>query len=146
MIKLVNIATGLALGIALTGAAFIFAKENRAMPKAARKAVAGNVLTLTTKNFDAASGQDKPVLIDFWATWCGPCRTQGPIVEETSALVGNRALVGKVNVDEERELAARYGVRSIPTLVILKGGQEVKRYVGVTDANVLRDALLQAAQ
>jgi thioredoxin 1 len=149
MSKLANIVTVLALGVALTGAAFVFARENRVLPKGApvrSRGATDTVPALTAETFKAAAAQSKPVLVDFWATWCGPCRIQGPNVEKTAALVGDRALVGKVDVDQQRELAAQFQVRSIPTLVILKGGKEVKRFVGVTEPEVLRDALLAAAK
>ena len=96
-----------------------------------------NVLHLTASEFPALKAQDKPVLMDFWAPWCGPCRTQGPIVEEVASLVGERAVVAKVNVDDEKALASQYGVRAIPTLIVMKKGKEVRRFVGVTSAATL---------
>ena len=72
---------------------------------------------------------EKPVLLDFWAPWCGPCRMVSPIVDEIAAERGD-IKVGKVNVDEERELAAQFGVMSIPTLVVMKGGKVVNQMVG----------------
>ena len=71
------------------------------------------------------------VLIDFWAPWCAPCRAQGPIVDKVAESMSGQATVMKCNVDETPELAQRFGVRSIPTLVILKDGKEVERFVGV---------------
>jgi len=100
-----------------------------------------NVIHLTTGAFDKVKGQSKPVLIDFWAPWCGPCRTQGPILDELSGRIGDRAIVAKVNVDEEPALAAPFGVQAIPTLVILKGGQVVQRFTGVQSADTLARAL-----
>ena len=85
--------------------------------------------------------QDKPVIIDFWAPWCGPCRTQGPILDQVSIQLGDRAIVAKVNVDEQRELAAQYGVRSIPTLLVLRGGKVLKQFVGVQQAEILVGAI-----
>ena len=83
--------------------------------------------TLTTKNFDQiALGSAEPILVDFWASWCGPCRMLSPIVEELS----KTHKVGKVNVDEEMELAQRYGISSIPSLLVFKGGQLVNRSLG----------------
>ena len=100
------------------------------------------VLQLTAASFPGVTSQAaKPVLIDFWASWCGPCRTQGPIVEQVAETMGDRAVVAKVNVDEERGLAAQFGVQSIPTLVILKDGKEVQRFVGVQNAEILINAL-----
>ena len=102
---------------------------------------ASNVIHLTSGAFEKVKNQDKPVLIDFWAPWCGPCRTQGPILDQVSIQIGDRAIVSKVNVDEEPTLAAPFGVQAIPTLVILKGGQVVQRFTGVQQAETLVKAL-----
>ena len=83
---------------------------------------------------------DKPVLIDFWATWCGPCQMQGPIVEELSEELTD-VLVGKVNVDEEPDLAERYNVMSIPTLLVFKNGEVVQKAVGLQTKENLLDML-----
>lgn len=85
---------------------------------------------LTAKTFDEAIAGDKPVLVDFWATWCGPCRMIAPVIEEVATAFEGRALVGKVDVDEEAGLAQRYGVMSIPTLIVFKGGKVVEQAVG----------------
>jgi thioredoxin 1 len=71
-----------------------------------------------------------PVFVDFWAEWCGPCRMVGPVVEQLSQELDGRVQVAKVNVDESPEIAARYGVRSIPSLLLFKGGKEIGRTVG----------------
>lgn len=87
---------------------------------------------ITKLNFDEeVLKSDKPVLLDFWAPWCGPCRMLGPIVEEVAAEAAGKAKVGKVNVDEEPELAQAFGVASIPTIVALKGGKVTASSVGV---------------
>lgn len=92
-------------------------------------------LTITSSNFEAEVLQsDKPVLVDFWATWCGPCKRQGPIV---SALGEEGYKVGKVDVDDQPELAGKYNVMSIPTMIVFKGGQEAKRFVGLTPKETL---------
>lgn len=104
------------------------------------------VIHLTTQAFPAIGTQDKPVLIDFWASWCGPCRIQGPILDAVSLQIGDKAIVAKVDVDEERSLAAQFGVEAIPTLVLLQGGKVLKRFVGVQQAPVLIAALQGAAR
>ena len=88
-------------------------------------------IELTGANFDAEVLQsDIPVLVDFWAPWCGPCRMMGPILDAVAEKYAGRVKVGKVNVDEAADLAGRYGIRSIPTLMIFKGGQQADMIVG----------------
>lgn len=89
------------------------------------------VKTLTNENFDQEVKQSTlPVLVDFWAPWCGPCKMVGPVVESLAADNEGKLAVGKVNVDENKELAAQFGIRGIPTLVIFKDGSEAQRIVG----------------
>lgn len=93
---------------------------------------------LTDDNFDEKVLQsDKPVLVDFWAEWCGPCRMVGPIVEELSADYDGKAVIGKVNVDENQGISMKFGIRNIPTLLIFKNGEIVDKQVGVAPKNVL---------
>ena len=94
---------------------------------------------ITTANFETeVLKSEKPVLIDFWATWCGPCMRQGPVVEE---LAEEGYAVGKVDVDQNMALAQQFHVVSIPTLILFKDGTEVKRFVGLTSKDELKAAL-----
>ena len=85
---------------------------------------------LTGSNFDQIIAGEKPVLVDFWAPWCGPCRMIAPVIEEIAAEFDGRAIVGKIDVDEEPGLAQRFGVMSIPTLIVLKDGKVAEQAVG----------------
>ena len=91
-------------------------------------------------------GSEKPVLVDFWAPWCGPCRMQGPIVEQIAEEIGEQAVVGKLNSDEHPEIAAHYGIRGIPTLMVFSAGKPKKTFVGVTPPAALKSALQEAAR
>lgn len=93
-------------------------------------------------NFEAeVLGADKPVLVDFWATWCMPCRMLAPTVEELAEDLEGKVIVGKINVDEEPDLARKYRVASIPTLIVFENGAEVRRSVGVVAREDILDML-----
>lgn len=101
-------------------------------------AVKVNDQTFQTEVLDSS----KPVLVDFWAPWCGPCRMMGPLVDELAEELGSDAVVVKVNVDEASETATRYGVQSIPTFAVIKDGEVVQRFSGVLPKETLRNALV----
>lgn len=98
-------------------------------------------LELTDANFEETIASGKPVLVDFWAEWCGPCRMVGPIVEELSKDYDGKAIVGKVNVDENPEISSKYGVRNIPTILFFKNGEVVDKSVGAVPKNVLSEKI-----
>ncbi|MCI8999720.1 MAG: thioredoxin [Clostridia bacterium] len=101
-----------------------------------------SVITITSKNFEEeVSKSEVPVLLDFWATWCGPCKMVSPIVDEVANEVEGKAKVGKVNVDEEQELASAFQIMSIPTLVVIQNGKLVKQAVGVRSKAEILDML-----
>lgn len=100
----------------------------------------------TDQNFDQeVIKSESPVLVDFWAPWCGPCQMMGPIIEELAKEIGDKAKVGKCNVDENGEIASRFGIMSIPAIKIFKGGVVVKEFVGVQSADNLKKALEENA-
>lgn len=90
-----------------------------------------SVINITKDNFEEnVTNSEKPVLLDFWATWCGPCQMQGPVVEEAAEKYSDKVVFGKVNVDDQPGLAQQYGVMSIPTLVLVRNGEVARKEVG----------------
>ena len=96
-------------------------------------------MSLNTESFEKKLKENKVVLIDFWAAWCGPCRMLGPVMDDVENLFPNQ--VGKVNVDEERDLAVKYGVRSLPTVIFFKDGEVMERIPGVASKSTYIDKL-----
>ena len=91
------------------------------------------ILRLNQEKFDKTINDTETALVDFWAPWCGPCKMLGPVFEEAEKDVNGKAVLAKVNVDEQQDLAVRFGVTSIPTLILFKKGKEVKRSLGFID-------------
>ena len=99
-------------------------------------------LEITDANFEeTVLKSNKPVLVDFWAAWCGPCRMVGPIIEQISEEYTDKAVVGKLDVDANQEFAAKYGVRNIPTVLIFQNGEVVGRQVGVAPKDAYTEAI-----
>ena len=102
------------------------------------------VMHLKTEDFDGAVGAAPLAMVDFWAPWCGPCRMVGPVIEDLGTRYEGKAVIAKVNVDEEPKLAERFGVMSIPTVVFLKEGREFDRKIGAYPAEVYLETLDKA--
>ena len=101
-------------------------------------------IEITDSNFDeVVLKSDKPVLVDFWAEWCGPCRMVGPVVEELASEYEGKAVVGKVNVDENPNISIKFGIRNIPALLFFKNGEVVDKQIGAVPKSVLADKLVK---
>ncbi len=95
-------------------------------------------LAINQTNFEEVMASGKPVVIDFWAEWCGPCRMIAPIVDELAAEYGDKVVIGKCDVEENDEITAKYGVRNIPTIIFLKNGELVDKQVGACSKDALK--------
>ena len=125
--------------------------RNRVATGAAKQPVCGRCKTplshgrapvvVTDGNFAAVTATDKPVVLDLWAAWCGPCRMIAPTIEAMAKEYAGRAVVGKLDVDANPQTASRFGVQSIPTILILKDGREVDRLIGLQPADAIRRRL-----
>lgn len=102
-----------------------------------------NIITLTDKNFQQQT-KNKIILIDFWASWCAPCRMMAPVLNDVAKELKGNTHVGKVNIEQYQSLAQRFGVRSIPTLILLKNGVEVNRFVGIKSKDFLLEQISKA--
>jgi thioredoxin 1 len=102
-----------------------------------------NIITLTDKNFDFQT-KNKIVLVDFWASWCAPCRMMAPVLNEVASELNGNTHVGKVNVEQFQSLAQKFKVRGIPTMILFKNGKEVNRFVGVKSKEILLKSLQSA--
>mgnify|MGYP003589283524 CR=1 FL=1 len=98
-------------------------------------------MEITDSNYKELIESGKPVVIDFWATWCGPCRMVGPIIEELAATYGDQAVIGKCDVDNNTDVTADYGIRNIPTVIFFKDGKQVDKQVGSASKSVFEDKL-----
>ncbi len=98
-------------------------------------------LEITDSNFNEVINSEQPVLVDFWAEWCGPCKMIAPVVDELSTDYDGKAVVGKVDVDSNPEVAGKFGIRSIPTLLVFKNGEIVDKQVGAVNKSVLSQKL-----
>ena len=97
-----------------------------------------NAIEITDANFDEVTATDKPVLVDFWAEWCGPCKMIGPILEELATEFGDSVKIGKLNIDENQATPPKFGIRSIPTLLLFKNGQVAGQQVGALSKSQLQ--------
>ena len=109
-------------------------------------AAGSHAVEATDANFEELIKSDKPVLIDFWAEWCGPCKMIGPVVEQLAGEYEGKAIIAKMDVDQNAQIPAKFGIRSIPTLMVFKNGQLVDKVIGAVPKNVLEQKLQAAME
>ena len=109
-------------------------------------AAGSHAVEATDANFEQLIQSDKPVLIDFWAEWCGPCKMIGPVVEQLAGEYEGRAVIAKMDVDQNAQIPAKFGIRSIPTLMVFKNGQMIDKVIGAVPKNVLEQKLQAAME
>jgi thioredoxin 1 len=123
-------------GIVLAAIVYLFLKARARMKNIPLVTDHEKILTLTEANFQHQT-KNKLILVDFWASWCAPCRVMGPVLNDVAEKLTGNSHVGKVNIEQYQSLAQKFRVRSIPTLILLKNGIEVKRFVGLKDKEFL---------
>jgi len=128
------------MGILLVLLIFAFYKRTKMIKSLMNQKESDKLRKLTDANFQGTINKGI-TLVDFWAPWCTPCKIQGPIVSDVAEEIGDKAKIGKLNVDENQKTAAKYGIRSIPTIYIFKDGEPVKKFVGVKTKTVLVKAI-----
>ncbi len=109
-------------------------------------AAGSHAVEATDANFEELIQSDKPVLVDFWAEWCGPCKMIGPVVEQLAGEYEGKAVIAKMDVDQNAQIPAKFGIRSIPTLMVFKNGQLVDKVIGAVPKNVLEQKLQAAME
>jgi len=120
---------------------FKFAIQKNLINNKLKKNFMSKPVEITDSNFEEIISSEKPVLVDFWAEWCGPCKMIGPLVEELANEFEGKAIIGKVDVDANPEVSAKFGIRSIPTLLVFKGGEIVDKQVGAVPKSVLSEKI-----
>ena len=128
------------MGILFVLLIFAFYKRTKMIKGLMNQKESDKLRKLTDSNFQGTINKGI-TLVDFWAPWCTPCKIQGPIVSDVADEIGDKAKIGKLNVDENQKIAAKYGIRSIPTIYIFKDGEPVKKFVGVKTKTVLVKAI-----